>query len=864
MIEFIKKKKEYFITALIVIGLISCVFLFKNIFPFGTKSIIWSDMHEQITAFYYHFYDSFHGGQSLFIDFKTGLGANFLGTYGYYLNSLFSYILLLFPRNYLYLGISLIVLLKFIFCAEIALHVFKKLFPKLDNWKVILLSLLYTFSGYTLSYYVITGWMDVVILFPLLCLSLKKLLDNHDCKMYLIVLTISIFSCFYLSFITLIFVLLASFVYVCLYQEKTKRKKSLTVLGFATVISILVSAVILFPTVSQILESSRSGLDIKSILNSGLGPVTDKLSLFFLSGFSIATLILLFKERKKHKRFLTFVTILLGLLFLPLICEGINKIWHFGSYSFFTMRFAFIPIFLLLIGSGYYLNIDDNRKVDVNKFKYILLTILVVLGIIGISIFGYSSIQLAIDSLTFSSSRKAFLLLFMILVLTLVSILIILKKCGKNNKFSWILISIILGTQVLVNLCFYIGIDYDQERLNLDYDSMQLISNDYDENIYRLKNVDYNLFSNYGNVSLYQTMGHFTSLTKNSTISILDRLGYSSIWTKILTTSGSLFSDALLGNKYLISENKLDVPYYKLIKTYNNRNFYEHELEISFGYLIDNYQSLENTKNSFEVSNIIYNSITRDDEIFSIYDSFEQKDNVLTQDIYVSDKQYLYLDISTLEEIDGYGIMNFAKIIVNGSEIRTTYPTVGENGLLELGIFDNEAVKVEVTMLKDVELNTLAVGGMSINKYELLVENEKLDIDIKFIENSIVIDYESDKEQLLFLPIAYDKGYVAYDNDKLINVENIFEGFVGIKLVEGNNHITLSFIPSGFYLGLIVSLVSIVFAILFCVFQNKILSLNIIENLIYSLYVVLVVLVISVMYVVPILAFIGGIFSGKL
>ena len=45
---------------------------------------------------FYHFYDSFHGSKSLFIDFTTSGGINFFGIMAYYILSPFSFILLLF------------------------------------------------------------------------------------------------------------------------------------------------------------------------------------------------------------------------------------------------------------------------------------------------------------------------------------------------------------------------------------------------------------------------------------------------------------------------------------------------------------------------------------------------------------------------------------------------------------------------------------------------------------------------------------------------------------------------------------------------------------------------------------------------
>ena len=167
-------------------------------------------------------------------------------------------------------------------------------------------------------------------------------------------------------------------------------------------------------------------------------------------------------------------------------------------------------------------------------------------------------------------------------------------------------------------------------------------------------------------------------------------------------------------------------------------------------------------------------------------------------------------------------------------------------------------------MLKNVKLNSLVIGGMDVKLYESFIKNENLNGNINFIKNKILINYESENEQLLFLPIAYDKGYSAYNNGEVVKVENVFDGFIGLKVVEGDNNIVVTFVPVGFKLGLSISLISLLFGILFLYFKNKILSFEVINNFVYSVYIILVVIVTLVMYIIPILSFIGGIFSGRL
>ena len=56
----------------------------------------------------------------------------------------------------------------------------------------------------------------------------------------------------------------------------------------------------------QILISARNVFKINSLLNSGVGPITDKLSMFFFGGIVYVGLFLLLKNYKKNFKFLTF------------------------------------------------------------------------------------------------------------------------------------------------------------------------------------------------------------------------------------------------------------------------------------------------------------------------------------------------------------------------------------------------------------------------------------------------------------------------------------------------------------------------------------------------------------------------------
>ena len=280
----------------------------------------------------------------------------------------------------------------------------------------ILLSLLYAFSTYNLANYIITGWIDVVYLFPLLMSGLKDLIDGKKMKLYFIVLLLSLIMNFYLAIMSLLFIIISVFVYFKIYKVKN-QKAVITSLGFQTVLALLTSSIILIPTFMELKSSIRTSFDMTLVLNSKLGPITDKISYLFMSGILLALGFLLFiKHRKEPLGHFIFSIILL--LCLPIIIEPINKMWHFGSYIYYPYRFGFITIFVLIIFGAYYFN--ELKEVTVSKLKNVItigISILFVLLYLFLSYKYYGSIQNCIGNLTFTKEKMGFFIAFFLFVL---------------------------------------------------------------------------------------------------------------------------------------------------------------------------------------------------------------------------------------------------------------------------------------------------------------------------------------------------------------------------------------------------------------------------------------------------------------
>ena len=82
-----------------------------------------------------------------------------------------------------------------------------------------------------------------------------------------------------------------------------------------------------------------------------------------------------------------------------------------------------------------------------------------------------------------------------------------------------------------------------------------------------------------------------------------------------------------------------------------------------------------------------------------------------------------------------------------------------------------------------------------------------------------------EKENLVFFSVPYDKGFSATVNNQPVEIEEVSGGFMAVKAPKGENIIEFSYVPYGFYAGLIIFFISIVIFSVYLVFykikQNK-------------------------------------------
>jgi len=864
---------------------------------------MWGDMHQINAPLFYYFYDLFKNQESIFYNFKSGLGMNFYGVFFFFLSSPVNFILLFFQRNDILYALSIILLIKMMLIAFTSFLFFNKYFKAHLFYKIVF-SVLYAFSGYVLILHTNIMWLDSVYLFPILLITLKNLYDKNKVLGYIIVLTMTIIMCFYISYMVLFFIFFSSIPYLYFFIEKDKRGKKIFLLGIGTITALLLSSFVLFPTYLQIKASSRMGSNFLGTLINQNGFLLDKISFFFMGTIVYAIIIIVFKQIRRDK-FVWFIISILFLTMIQIVFDAINKIWHTGSYAFFPLRYGFIPLFFILILGMHLLSYYKITPVKMPTRIKIYFALLVGI-IITLFFLNYTQMTTGLAKMKFLKSGLEgvinFWVLFTIAVLLIGCFYIIFKYISKRH---FIVLSSIILLEIMINGLFYIGIGVHE--IENEYNEINKVYHTFynlDKEDYRVKDLLYN-----NNASLIYDMntnGHFTSLTNENQMEMMKKLGYSSYWMRTFDNGGTLFTDSLLSQKYVLVNHELDSSLYTLVNQIDENSYiYESKYTLPLGILMDqNLTQLQFDSNKiFDIQNHLYLNLMNRDSLIEVHENFSYTNIKTTKidgklflkkidptvDAFASitidatDNKILYLNIlKDLNNDQNINSLFSFQILVNDQPFdllipkdryiinhktnpgANVFPQRFENGLLNLGRYQ-DTVTVKLQLIKDeVQLSEFSIGALDIEGFKEFINqydeetSSTIDMDRNKIKVQVTVNQD---DQILFLSIPYDTQWSATINGEKVTIEKVMGNFMAIKLPIGDHQIELTYIPVGLEKGIIVSLVTFILVLFGTIFRRK-LDMNHapLFNLIYIAFIGLYLLGIVLIYGLPILIEIISIF----
>ena len=584
--EFIKDKKLYIASFVIItfVFLFLCIIL--KITPFGYNNLLYSDLNAQEYPMLLDFKNTVMSGE-LNYSWHGGFGAPYYRVFFNYMSSPLNILALLFSNENMVNFVTLLFYLKFILMAfAITFYLRKKL--KSNDIILLIPILLYTFSGYSLKMIFNIKWTDMLIFLPILTYSIELLVDKHKIYPYIITLVLIMFDNYYMGYMMCVYTAIYFIVYNLFFTEgkstmnkiNNMSKNFLIILG-STITFILLSAFFLLPnyyastTFSAVGGGFPKGLIYKYTyldmfinhlpytvfsINYNLKGNPPLLYAGLLSFLTIIPFIFNKNIKLKEKAFyLLLIIIFILILRIPILDFIINA---FHIPNGIPYRYSFIYIFfLIIILSKQLLNIDK-------KWLILIPTIIIELVLGYILLFNKDYYLLTSD---FIICNMLLLLLFTIIYIIYnkktkyLLILFVIIECGLSLFFQMSTITTLRG-DLYLNDDNKLYNEYDDYKYKIEY-------NTYD-GVYGLNYKSYKY--------QYNSISQFTSNIYGDLCILNNKLGvFSDSKTNLTYTYNTPVFNSIMNIKYLygFSENTTDLYYEKS----NDVDTYKYPMSLVFG-----------------------------------------------------------------------------------------------------------------------------------------------------------------------------------------------------------------------------------------------------------------------------------------
>lgn len=888
MVKELNKAKKYAIPGLITLVIAVLVLAIKGIWPFGVNRIDYFDNMQQVAPLYTHLWDWMHGDASLMFDWYTGLGTNVsMSISAFSMLSPFNVILYFIPRNLILESISIMTVVKMVVMSLTMYAYVDYMYKKLCYGMKVTYAVMYAFCGYTLLYgSCFTPWMDIVALFPLLMLSYERMMKTGKKLFYIFMMALVFIINYYLSAMALVYIFIISGAHIFLRCNREERKEKVVNLGIGTVAGLGLSAFILVPVFVQLSGSQRGNAGVSlgaqyinwlrsSITFEGSMSAFQRWTNLYGLALVIAIVLIGFMKYSRDKRMRSYNCVVLVAVMIPVFVEGINIMWHFGSYNGYTLRNGFLIPFTLISMAGYYGQFMFAKK------KVSLRELAIQVAACLVYVVAFIIIHNAFPVIWERSATS--LVLIELIAMTVVYVCYLTKL---KDKMNYKRVLILVATELFVGAYALMGQPKCYTYWPFQYGDYVSYANEIKEGFDiqpsatdRITNPDVSLNANYPLIIKRGALSSFTAALESDTQASAKRLGYSKYFLWALDSGGTVFTEALLHVTQAVNTVELDEELYKYKDSCGEFKLYDSRYTLPFAISIDKtLLSAEFTDDWVSNHNLLYGAIARNDEslvtrLNSAVSYTEKTVTMCPSEVHmvpVSGKQAVYMNIVDEDNKDNDAnatkLFKSVRVYVNGKPVYV--PEIGDayaidysndynNNLLYLGCFTDETITITIEYLDEEELGTgsKTIAGIDMDKLDKLVSDAKsYECETSYTNDSLTVNVTGSKDgEVVMLPVIYTGNWTVTVNGDKAAAQSVAGLFTAVELVEGENTIVMSFDAKGRKMGLIISL--IVLALVFiCTGISRLgkkMLPDWIYTVVYAVYGFVYAALILVMFVVP-------------
>ena len=857
MEEFKRFEKKTFITLLAFAMpalIMTFIFIQGEFAPFGKVSILVADMRYQFVDYIGYMKSVFFGNNDMFYTFSKTFGGDMMGFASYYLFNPFFLILLLFPNDYLPVGIVIMIIVMIGFMGLTFYIMLRGIWG--IRFSSLLFSTAYAMMGFNLAYINCIHYFFSVMMLPLVILGLYRMMKYRRASgIYIAAAALSVISCYYIGYMILIFTA-ASFLCfmasgIIEYSDMKDRLRTAWIVLYSTILAVGISAFsllsVLFSLQGQkkailkglMFDRNFNILEFFSGLYSGSfsGNISDGLPIIYSGLIAVVFVVFYFVNKTVGVREKLCTAGLFVFLVAGYWIDAFNVAWHgFAHPIGFPYRNSFLFSFLILfVGYSGFVHIKDGFK---KSTAYITIA---VFALYSAYLFYIKSEYAGIRTILFTG-------------LTLGLILTLVVELNEKNRYVVPALAGLFFLQIAdsyyngsVSLDAYYDDKFAEEESLAFYkeyvDSTEALVNyinSQDSSFFRMDKL-YRRTHNDPMMFAYNGLSHFSSCENDQVKSFMGRMGFrNNITWAFYGDASTGFADCLMGVKYLLSQYDETAKPYKYLYNEDGKFVFINPYALPLGFGMDDsvkYINM-NEKDPFKLQNDIASRFT--DTNFQIYrpvnieeikvSNATEKDNVYTIDdpneeasieyiLSITSDNYIYM------YFDAPGFQN-AKLYINGDE-KGNYFNEYEWSVREGGYYKpGEKVSIKFVFDDTLEIDNAYIYYESKQVLKAWYkEAVSTTCNIEKITSSHLmanVNAKGTTDYIVFT-IPYEDDWSVKVDGKRVKPIKVMDALMAVRAGSGEHSIELRYIPRGLLVGTPISIVSLIttFCVVFARFRKK-------------------------------------------
>ncbi len=841
------------------------IYLAMNIHPFGDGSVLVLDLNGQYVYFYEALRNFVYGDTSLLYSFSRALGGDFMGIYAYYIASPFSYIVCLFPQAKILDALLVIFLLKTGLCGFTFGFYIHKTGRSKSKIATVIFSTMYALTAYAVVQQHNSMWIDAVMWLPIISYGIEQLIKYGRFRMYLIFLSLTLMSNFYIGYMVCFYVAAYFFYYYFAnnrdnknnpYGERRHFIKSFARFGAYSLLSVGAAAVILLSAYYSLTFGKTTFTNPSWAFNFKFD-VIDLLIKFLPGSYDtvrpeglpfvycgVLTLILIpvyFLSPKFTVREKVAAGGIIAFFVLSFSISTVDLVWHgFQRPNWLNYRYSFMLCFFLLVLAT---SAFSELKSISSKTIFAVCTSLVALVVF-------------IQTLDRDYVSDLETIWFSLVCIASYLVLICILKITKYRENILLIITIFVCFELFANALTNV-VDLNRDVVYSRYSSytnflaqlrpiVRLVQEN-DTSFYRMEKTLHRKTND--NMALnIRGLSNSTSTLNSDTIAFLARMGYcsKSHWGKY--AGGTPVNDSLLGLKYIITSDDLS-DYYKPAFAEGGFTAWLNPYALSLAYGVDE-RITDIVANDYEAPcdylNALVSAMLGEEEVDELFVPVEVEDvsvSTFCARSYIAG-HHKYAKSSE----DHEALVYYTFTAPNDREIffylPSDYPrevNLKVNGVSAGSFYGGDTSRI-VSLGKFSAGQTVNIT-MSLVNNDLYVKNgydclfyidwaafedamsrlAVMQYNItEFTERSFKGNLNSPRDnQIIQTTLPYDEGWRIYVDGQRVEVFETLDALTAFRVDAGEHTIEMKYLPDLFVIGLIITVFSVLLGILLFVFERK-------------------------------------------